>query len=61
MYFIAECHLSKEEVGQILHDLSDWLHFIKSNYYISKTPGQAQPTQKDISVFLKNIQQIPRN
>lgn len=59
--FIAECHLPKEGVGQILHDLSDWLHSIKSNYYISKNPRQAQPTWKHISVFLKNNQQIPRN
>lgn len=61
MYFIAECHVSKERIGQILHDLSNWLHFIKSNYYISKYPGQEQPTGKHISIILKNNQQIPRN
>lgn len=61
VYFIAEYHLSKEGIGQILHDLSDSLHFIKSNYYISKNPGQKQPTGKHISVILKNNQRIPRN
>lgn len=61
MYFTGECHLSKAGVGQILYDLSDWLHFIKSNYCISKNAGGEQPTEKHIPVILKNNQQIPRN
>lgn len=61
MYFIAECHLPKEGIEHIPHDLSNWLHLIKSNYCISKNPGQEQPTGKHIPVTLKNNQQIPRN